>query len=175
MNRSRQWIAPVLVSLLIASAWALPAGAEDRERDDEERPPVGKGADQRTVGHVLVQTPEASRNFALMQSRGVTFFQVDVDPDSDFQLQSTESSSIDTCVLGSCIETGDFDIVFFRERTDGSTTVTGRYTDVGPESGTVPPHSSYAFVYLTTSGTNPGLRGFEFEYIEIQGGARGQS
>lgn len=155
----------VLLVVLVAAP-SLVAADPDDGTDDGGSGPIGKPSDTRTVGWVLVPTPDAARGFTPMQAQGLVVSYVTVTPRAAFTLDSTDATGSGTCLVGVCAATGDFDIVFFQEQSDGSTRVTGRYSGVGVESGDVPSESDFAFVYLKTPGTNPTLRGFEYVYTE---------
>lgn len=164
------WKRTLVIALVALMALSPGAGAKDGQdgkKDQDKEGPWSKPTDQTTVGHILAPTHEATRLFSPMSTRGVTHYLVHATPDAEFLLASTETSHIRSCTLGVCVQTGDFDVTFFHDNGDGTTTVTGRFNSVGMEVGIVPPNTSFGFVYLKTPGMDPRVKGFEFFFTEI--------
>lgn len=169
MLSSNRWLKRALVFALVALVAVSPgAGAKDGEKDQEKAQdsPVSKPSDQATRGWIVAPTHDAARLFSPMAARGVTHYLVHATPEAQFLLVSTESSHISSCALGVCFTTGDFDVLFFHDNGDGTTSVTGRFNSVGSDSGQVPPNTSFGLVYMKTPGMDPRVKGFEFLYVE---------
>lgn len=165
----RTWASRALIVVLVGSLVVLP-GATAKDSEKTEDGPLGQPSDQTTPGWILVPTPEAGRLFSPMSANGISQFYLKVEPKAQFSVDSTDSLRMNSCALLVCISTGDFDVVFFQEKSDGSTKVTGRFTAVGAESGVVPDESTFALVFMKTPGTSPEVRGFKFLYSETIGG-----
>jgi hypothetical protein len=167
-RRTLRRLAPLAALVIFASLWggiqAAPPGAADPA--DEK---AGKGphpAEQTQLGWVLVQTPEPARVFTPHSLRGVTFEKVHVTGQAPFELRPQRTPTASVCAANACAETGDFDILFYRERADGSAVVVTRHSEFGPEEGRVPANANFAFVFLRTSATQPDARGSGFVYLE---------
>lgn len=117
-------------------------------------------------GRILLATPEQARTFSAQSMHEVSHYRVIVQPQAPFQVRSLESPS-EFCFAGQCIETPDFDIAFFKQRSDGSASVVERAYGQGPPEGAVPDSATFAHVYLRTAGGDPdGSDGYGFVYLQ---------
>lgn len=118
-------------------------------------------------GWIHVPTHPLSRVFSATTLTGITHDILPVRGQSPFELKPwSGSGGLGTCVGATCVQTGDFDLVFLRENADGTTTLVERHVNVGDESGRVPKDATLAIVFLTTPTLDPGVRGHHYLYAE---------
>lgn len=156
----------VFVVAVLAVAGLVPVSADHKPDDPNHAPsPVARPMEAAEPGWIWVPTAGPDRIFQPVSGHGVTVWYLDtIGPGAMFSLEP-QRAPMGACTLGSCVQTLDFDILFYKRGDGGVSSVSERYESLGDEVGVVPSDAAFAFVFLKTPGALPdGAKGFGFVY-----------
>lgn len=169
---SRQLLSALLVVASLVTGLASVSADHEPDGSSNGLGSVSSPAEAAELGWIWVPTAGPDRLFQPVTGHGVTLWYIDtISPGAPFALQP-QRQGVGVCSLGQCVQTLDFDVVFYAKESGGLTKVVARYDTLGDESGTVPSDAAFAYIFLRTPGLIPDFgQGYGFAYRQGDAGS----